>query len=93
MGDEDAPGLINARYIGELCAGDWGLFYDVAMNLHRADERASTFDLSDAQVAHVRHGIARLIAAIDGAPKSLGWRLRARVGTRKTWHNEIDDQV
>jgi len=93
VGDEDAPGLINARYIGELCAGDWGLFYDVAMNLHRADERASTFDLSDAQVAHVRHGIARLIAAIDGAPKSLGWRLRARVGTRKTWHNEIDDQV
>ena len=28
------PGLINSRYIGELCADDWGLFYDVATNLH-----------------------------------------------------------
>jgi hypothetical protein len=34
----------------------------------------------------------RLIAAIDGAPKSLRWRLRARVGTRKSWHSELDDQ-
>ena len=92
VGDEDAPGLINARYIGELCGADWGLFYDVATNRGRVDERAATFDLSRTQVAHVRHGVARLIAAIDGAPKSLGWRLRARVGTRKTWHNEIDDQ-
>jgi len=32
------------------------------------------------------------IAAIDGAPKSLGWRLRARVGTRKAWHNQLELQ-
>jgi hypothetical protein len=44
------------------------------------------------QVARVRNGVMRLIAAIDGAPKSLRWRLRARVGTRTTWHNQIDDQ-
>lgn len=92
VGDEDGPGVINARYIGELCANDWGLFHDVAMNLQRAAERAGTFELGDAQVARVRHGVARLIAALDGAPKSLRWRLRARVGTRKAWHNKIDDQ-
>ena len=93
VGDEDGPGLVDARYIGGLCAADWGLFYDVAMNLNRVHEGAATFAVSDAQLEHVRHGIARLIAAIDGAPKSLGWRLRARVGTRKTWHDEVDDQM
>ena len=71
---------------------DWGLFYDVAINLARVNDRAGTFDLSGAQVARVRRAVTRLIAAIDGAPKSLRWRLRARVGTRRTWHNEPDGQ-
>src|SRR5664280_1078778 len=92
VGDEDAPGVINGGYIGRICAEDWGLFYDVTTNLARLDERAATFGLDDAQTARVRSGAARLIGAIDGTPKSLGWRLRARVGTRKTWHNPIDDQ-
>jgi hypothetical protein len=92
LGEEDAPGLINSRYIAELCAADWGLFYDVATNLTHVDEGAAMFDLSDLKVARVRSGVVRLIAAIDGAPKSVRWRLRASVGTRKTWHTVIDDQ-
>jgi hypothetical protein len=92
VGEEDAPGLINGRYIGELRAADWGLFYDVATNLKRVDEGAATCALSEAQVARVRHGVVRLIAAVDGAPKSVRWRLRARVGTRKMWHEELDGQ-
>jgi hypothetical protein len=90
--DEDGPGVVNGRYIGELCAGDWGLFYDVAGNLARVDEHLGEYALSDEQLARVRRGVARLIGAIDGAPKSLGWRLRARVGTRKAWHNTLEDQ-
>jgi hypothetical protein len=90
--EEDAPGVVNGHYIGELCADDWGLFYDVAMSLHRVDERVAGLGLSDDQVARVRHGVMRLIAAIDGAPKGVRWRLRARVGTRKTWHSELDGQ-
>ena len=92
VGQEDAPGLINGSYIGELCADDWGLFYDVTTNLARVGEGAATFGLDDAQTARVRSGVARLIGAIDGAPKSVRWRLRARVGTRRVWHNAIDDQ-
>ena len=38
VGEADAPGVIDARYIGRLCADDWGLFYDVARNLQRVDE-------------------------------------------------------
>jgi len=92
VGDEDAPEVVNGRYIGELCSADWGLFYDVAGNLARVGEHAADYALSDEQLARVRRGVARLIGAIDGAPKSLGWRLRARVGTRKAWHNPVEDQ-
>jgi hypothetical protein len=90
--ERDAPGVINAAYIGRLCADDWGLFYDVTTNVAVVDERAASFALSDAQIARVRGGIVRLIAAIDGAPKTLRWRLRARVGTRRAWHREVEDQ-
>ena len=62
------------------------------MNLQRVGEAVVDFGLNDVQAARVNQGVLRLIAAIDGAPKSLRWRLRARVGTRKTWHNELDDQ-
>jgi hypothetical protein len=92
VGEEDASGSIDGRYIGALCADDWGLFYDVVTNLKFADDRAGSFGLDDDQMARVRHGVMRLIAAIDAAPKSLRWRLRARVGTRKVWHAELDGQ-
>jgi hypothetical protein len=92
VGDHDAPGVINGPYIGKLCADDWGLFYDVAINLQLVGERAATFALSDAQLALVRRGLMRLVAAIDGAPKSVRWRLRARLGTRAPWHSELDGQ-
>ena len=49
VGDEDAPGVVNGRYIGELCAADWGLFYDVAGNLARVDGHAADYALSDEQ--------------------------------------------
>ena len=92
VGEQDGPGMINAAYIGKLCGEDWGLFYDVAMNLQRVDESATTFDLSETQVARAHHGVLHLIAAIDDAPKSLGFRMRARIGTHKAWHSELDDQ-
>jgi len=92
VGGRDGPGVIDDGYIGRLCADDWGLFYDVAMNLQRVDERVAAFNLSEAQLARLRHGVLRLIAAIDGSPKSVRWRLRARVGTRTSWHNQLDDQ-
>jgi hypothetical protein len=92
VGEQDGPGMIDAGYIGKLCGEDWGLFYDVAMNLQRVDEGAAAFDLSEAQVARAHHGVLRLIAAIDDAPKSLRFRMRARIGTRRPWHSELDDQ-
>ncbi len=91
-GPRAGAGTIDAAYIARLCSDDWGLFYDVAMNLQRVSDRAETFALDAAQVEHLRRGITQLIGAIDSTPKSVRWRLRARVGTRKSWHNEVDEQ-
>jgi hypothetical protein len=37
-------------------------------------------------------GLDALIAAIDAAPKTVVWRVRARVGTRRPWHDEVEEQ-
>jgi len=92
VGDRDDRDTIDGRRIGALCAADWGLFYDVTTNLQRIGERLVAADLGDARQSSVRRGLARLIGAIDEAPKNVLWRLRARVGTRVSWHNEPDDQ-
>lgn len=92
VGEEDRPGVINLKRVAELCAQDWGLFYDVSLNLQLCGERVSDFGLSDEQVGLIRERLARLIMVIDDMPKPLQWRLRARIGTRRAWHNEVEEQ-
>jgi len=92
VSDTAMPGAIDAGYIAGLCAGDWGLFHDVGLTLQAVTERVERFGLSAAQVATVRQGLARLVAAMSEAPKTTRFRLRARIGTRARWHNEPDEQ-
>jgi len=90
--DTEMPGAIDAGYIAGLCADDWGLFHDVGLTLQQVTERIDRYGLSDAQTATVRQGLARLVAALTGARKTVRFRLRARLGTRARWHNELDEQ-
>jgi len=32
------------------------------------------------------------LAAVEAAPKTLGWRLRARVGERVQWWQDVDER-
>jgi hypothetical protein len=50
------------------------------------------FELSDADRAQIVLNASRLVGALDAAPKSLAWRLRARVGTRIPWHQLVEEQ-
>jgi len=92
VSDAETPGAIDAGYIAGLCADDWGLFHDVGLTLQAVAERVELFGLSATQVAAVRQGLARLVAALSEAPKTVRFRLRARLGTRVGWHNEPDEQ-
>ncbi len=87
-----APGCIDASYIAGLCAKDWGLFYDVTRNVQRCHEALIGWDLDGEEHERAVSGLAVLTGAIDAAPKSVAWRLRAAVGTRVPWHDEVDEQ-
>ena len=75
-----------------MCARDWGLFYDVARNLQRCEAALEAAGLAPAVRERTAALIARLTGALDAAPKTLAWRLRARVGTRRRWWDIVEEQ-
>jgi len=89
---EDRPGAVDASYIARLCAGDWGMFHDVVTSIDVCERMMDDFELSEEERARIVLNGSRLVGALDSAPKTLGWRLRARVGTRIRWHQIVEDQ-
>ena len=89
---EERPGMVDASYIARLCAADWGMFHDVVASIDVCERMAPEFELSEADRARITLNGSRLVGALDAAPKTLGWRLRARVGTRIRWHQIVEDQ-
>ncbi|HSL94436.1 MAG TPA: hypothetical protein VLA35_00740 [Thermoleophilia bacterium] len=92
LADEEAPGTIGLRRLAEPCAKDWGLYHDVERSLDRCAAALSDYLLTDEEAARVRDGLARVRAALEAAPKTLAWRVRARVGERRPWYDVVEEQ-
>jgi hypothetical protein len=82
---------INVPYIAKLCAGDWGLWRTVTMNIDRARGAAQRFQLAPADEAVVLSRLDELRKRIDAEPKSTKWKLRARVGERMQWYEDPEE--
>jgi hypothetical protein len=87
---EDDEG-INVAYIGELCAGDWGLWRTATMNIERARGAAQRFELAPQDESVVLSRLDDLRKRIDAQPKSTKWKLRARVGERVQWYEDPEE--
>jgi len=81
---------INAARIAELAAGEWGLWRTASMNLGKVRDYLPHFDLSDDDRTIVAGRVDEILKAMDDQPKGTKWRLRARVGDKVKWYNEID---
>jgi hypothetical protein len=82
---------INAERIAELCAKDWGLHHTVDRTLDRLGIDPPSYTLTSEQREAVSHRISRLRAALEAKPKSVAWRLRAKVGERVKWYEEPEE--
>jgi hypothetical protein len=87
----EALEMIDSGRIAALCARDWGLWRTVTGNLVAI--RAATAvadDLAAPERAHITGRIDRLLADIASRPKGIAWKLRAVVGERWAWYEEVD---
>jgi hypothetical protein len=91
--DVDERGAVNVAYVAHTCAGDWGLYYDVMATLDRLREVLGAREEINGELAgKVASSLDRLQTAIREAPKSVRWKVRAKVGTHKQWHESVEDQ-
>jgi hypothetical protein len=91
LGDHD-DGTINIKRIAELCSTDWGLWRTTTMNLDKVRRLAQGYEqLTNEHKAHIDTQVAAALNRIEQEPKSLAWRLRARVGDRVKWYKDVDE--
>ena len=92
LGAAETPGTIEVPYIARLCAHDWGLFHDVTANLSLLGRRLGAYPLDPGVREGLLGKLSRLEEAIEAEPKSRAWRLRAKVGTHRPWHDTVEEQ-
>jgi hypothetical protein len=62
------------------------------MNLDKVGKLAVGYpQLEEDQKSQVVAQVKKAIEYIDAEPKSLAWRIRARVGDRVKWYKEVDE--
>jgi hypothetical protein len=83
---------INMDRVAGLCGSDWGLWRTVTMNLDKVARLALGYpQLDDTAKAHVTDQVVAALGRIEAEPKSMAWRLRARVGDRVKWYKDVDE--
>ena len=87
-------GRINVPRILDITSNDWGWWRTVTGNLDKLAQFIDTeMTPADLDVGanpvrfDVREQVRELRQAIDEAPKSTRWKMRARVGDRVAWYS------
>jgi hypothetical protein len=84
--DDDA---INAAYLAQLLSQDWGLYRTLQLNTARVRDAAKEMPVP---ADTVNQRLDQLWERVEAHPKSLKWRLRAKVGDRVSWY-ELPEEV
>jgi len=86
---------INGAYIAKIASNDWGVYKTFTSNLDKLVMRLEAYGLSPAELDVARTRMRKLADMIEAHPKSMSWKLRARVGDKVPWYElpEADKAV
>ncbi len=91
LGDTDQE-TINIERVAALCGNDWGLWRTTTMNLDKVRKLAQGYEqLTIEQKQRIEQQVQSALTRLEQEPKSLAWRLRARVGDRVKWYKDVDE--
>jgi hypothetical protein len=81
---------IDGGYIADLLHDDWGFYYTVTTNLDKVGRFVPDNAALDAEQAGViRSRLQEISRMIEDAPKSRKWRIRAKVGPKRQWYQDV----
>lgn len=87
----DQVAVIDLPYVLGVLGNDWGFCRSALLNLEKLSDALRGVDLAPETVVLVQARVGALRDAIEGAPKSRRWRLRATIGTRAPWYQDVDE--
>jgi len=91
VGTSDEPEKVNGMRLAKLCAEDWGIYKTFTMVLGKVLIVLEQLDLTPDEKKLVKDRIERISKMIEDEPKSLKWKMRARVGEKSVWYKLPDD--
>jgi hypothetical protein len=80
----EGGGGIDGSKIASICAADWGVYTTFSKSLASLRQWAGVMAGDDKEVILTR--IERLVAMLEARPKTLAWRMRARIGEKAKWY-------
>jgi hypothetical protein len=84
---------IDTDYIVDIMRQDWGFYYTFTTNLKRVPDHLEEFSsLREEGRGVIRGRVKDLLEAIEAAPKTFGWKMRAKIGTRSRWYQEVSEK-
>jgi hypothetical protein len=86
--------VINTDYIAQMLSLDWGFCYTVTRNLNFSGTFLQKYAgmLSEMERNEITDKIKKIISRIEKEPKTVKWKVRARVGTKKIWYREVEEK-
>ena len=85
---------IDGEYIAEILSKDWGFHRTFTENFRKMQEIMDGYEaLSNDDRDIIRGRVQRLMEVIEEEPKSFKWKMRARVGNRVKWYNDIEERI
>lgn len=90
--DGDGPGQLNLARLAATCAADWGLYTTVTGNLAACSGLLGDLVADSPDRERIASRIGVITDALQAAPKTMGWQLRAKVGRRMRWY-QLPEEV
>lgn len=83
---------VDSEYISRILCNDWGFYTTAISNLVKIRKSLQSYpSLSQIDLEDLESKIDRLMETIQKTTKTIRWKMRATVGTRTKWYNQVEE--
>ena len=93
VAESDKSDAINGKRLAKLAADDWGIYKTFTTVIDKTLAMLDSVDLTSEDKELVKKRLRRISELIEAEPKSLNWKMRARVGEKVRWYMQPDDMA
>jgi len=84
--------LIDIEYLLKLTRNDWGLYYTSRKNLGVVREFLGGYNVIGTALRESVEGkLIDILEQMEDVPKTMKWKMRARVGTKVKWYQDVSE--